>query len=77
MADSEVLCTPAHYGVCCTLDVGVLTLDVGVCFRHCSEYCAHQVFTPNALIKLVVFNYVIQTNEKACTFYVYTAKCKV
>jgi len=32
----------------CTLDVGVLT-DCA-CFRHCcSGYCAHQVFTQNAV----------------------------
>ena len=57
------------------------TLFTRVCFRHCSECCAHQVFTPNtvcnALIKLAVFNYACdKTNEKGCTFFVHTAKCK-
>ena len=79
----QILECSAHplWCVLYTRCIGVLTLFTRVCFRHSSEYCAHQVFTPNtvcnALIKLAVFHYVIQTNEKACTFYVYTAKCKV
>ena len=39
------------------------TLFTRVCFRHCSEYCAHQVFTPNTVCNaFITFNY-------ACMWY--------